>query len=170
MLTLGYRSPEGCQPGNATTLDGDLRHQIARPHGQRYISRATRPYIAGTPLNCQARGIPLQFNRNRRQPKKSMPLHSPRLIPNREYPHRGIETPVAFPREPEPNKNTCQTLRHNPDALDPEDPGAPVIVAAVTATAIEIETGTEEEMMAAKIEATAPTPTADPPVSRSRFR
>ena len=95
---------------------------------------------------------------------------SPRLNPAREYPLRGIELPVAFPREPEPNINKCQTLRHNPDILDPEDHGAPVTIAAVTTTEIETETAVAEEATVASNKAAAPAPAVALHANRNRFR
>ena len=100
-----------------------------------------------------------------------MTQQSPALTHIRQYPQGGIGLPVAFPREPEPNNKKCQTLRHNPRDLDPEDHGAPVIVAAVTTTtATETETAATGEAAVANNKAAAPNPAAAPLASPSPFR
>ena len=99
------------------------------------------------------------------------------LFPDRECPQGGIETPSAFPREPETNNNICQILQHSPDALDQEDKGdqapegnaAPATVAdAVTATAVNPGIGKAEAGVAGN-RAAAP-PIAAHHANRSRFR
>ena len=82
-----------------------------------------------------------QLKRLQGQPPNRMTLLSPALIPTREYPQGGIDLPVAFPREPEPNNNTCPILRHNPGALDPEET-TPAIAETTTATGTAIVTAT----------------------------
>jgi hypothetical protein len=100
-----------------------------------------------------------------------MMLLSPALIPTREYPQGGIDLPVAFPREPEPNNNTCPILRHNPGALDPEET-TPTIAETTTATGTAIVTATAVARARAKEavnnEATAPAVVA-PAVIQSLF-
>jgi hypothetical protein len=81
-----------------------------------------------------------------------MMLLSPALIPTREYPQGGIDLPVAFPREPEPNNNTCPILRHNPGALDPEET-TPTIAETTTATGTAIVTATATAVARARARA-----------------
>ena len=66
-----------------------------------------------------------------------MTLPKSALLPAPGSPQRTIEWSIAFPREPETNKNTCPILRRNRDDQTPEE--APATVA------IEIETVTETE-------------------------
>jgi hypothetical protein len=102
-----------------------------------------------------------------------MTLLSPALIPTREYPQGGIDLPVAFPREPEPNNNTCPILRHNPGALDPEET-TPAIAETTTATGTAIVTATATAVARARAkeavnnEAAAPAVVA-PAVIQSLF-
>ena len=130
MRTLGTRFPDGCPTGTALTPDGNCKG-AAHPPGLPPNTRANRPLLAGTPTNMrQAGGFLPQLNQTQGQPPNRMTSLLSELHPLREClegPHHGIDTPVAFPREPQTKPNICPILRPNRGDLTPEE--APEIAA-----------------------------------------
>lgn len=110
-----------------------------------------------------------------------MTLLKPALIPAIEYPQGGIDRPVAFPREPEPNKNICPTLRPSRGDQIPEDKDPAIAqieteIGTTIVTAIETVTVTKTAAAVVVAEAavnnlmTAVPAVAAPIANRNRFR
>jgi len=150
MRTLGYRSP------NRLSLRHRPDSQRGTPALRRSPLRAATLFLAQQALECgnaiyqPSTRIFTQLKRLQGQPPNRMTLLSPALIPTREYPQGGIDLPVAFPREPEPNNNTCPILRHNPGALDPEETTPAIAETTVTATVTVTVTATAGARAGAK--------------------
>ena len=146
MRMLGTRFPDGSLIGSALTPDGNSG-PVARSTKRLPTSRANRPFLAGTlPVTRQASGFITRLNRTQGQRSNRMTLPTPVLSPLIEYlesPQDAIDTPVAFPREPEPKQNTCPILRLNHgDQIPEEAPAITVIEIEIEIeTAIEITTG-----------------------------